>query len=271
MPQLTLDYRCRHQNVPLYLKHAEVEELAWRARRRLVGEDVEAVTLDLLTEIDGLRINGLAMGLWIDIDHPVNDEQGEPVLGVCEYDPDASPDAALVSVTPVGESMSAELALSTLAHELGHAVFDAPGWVAVNRRGPGLFDDPGDFSRKAFRTTTHNAEHLAAPLQDAAASTLSSSQRTTHLAELRANEFMGSLLVPRQLLTRAAEALAPDFGIALGNRPGLFAESAPECKGGLSDLNGLQKSLARRFGVHRRFIVVRMARYGLVSTFHSSH
>jgi hypothetical protein len=105
MPQLTLDYRCCHQNAPLYLKHAEVEDLALRSRRQLVGEDVDALPLDLLSQIDGLRINGLSIDLWIDIDHPVNDEQGEPALGVCEYDPDGSPDAAMVSVTPIGESV----------------------------------------------------------------------------------------------------------------------------------------------------------------------
>jgi hypothetical protein len=31
-------------------------------------------------------------------------------------------------------------------------------------------------------------------------------------------------------------------------------------------VEGLQKSLAQRFGVHRRFIEVRMARYGLLPT-----
>jgi hypothetical protein len=159
------------------------------------------------------------------------------------------------------------LVLSTLAHELGHAVFDAPSWIAVNRRGPGLFDDPGELSRKAFRTTTQNAEHLATTpvtAQEATASNLTSSQRTAYFAELRANEFMGSLLVPRPHLTRAAEALAPDFGVTLRSRPSLFADSSPDFKGSLSDVEGLQKSLAQRFGVHRRFIEVRMARYGLL-------
>jgi hypothetical protein len=269
MPQLTLDYRCCDQSAPLYLKHSEVEDLAMQARLQLVGAEVDALPLDVLTQIDALKINGLRIDLWVDTDHPVNDEQGEPVLGVCEYDPGASPDAAMVSVTPLSDSVSAELVLSTFAHELGHAVFDAPGWIAVNRRGPGLFDDPGEFSRKAFRTTTRNAEHLATTpvtAQEATASNLTSSQRTTYFAELRANEFMGSLLVPRPHLTRAAEALAPDFGVTLRSRPSLFAETSPDLKGSLSDVEGLQKSLAQRFGVHRRFIEVRMARYGLLPT-----
>jgi hypothetical protein len=47
-----------------------------------------------------------------------------------------------VSVSPVGVNASEELVLSTLGHELGHAIFDAPGWIVDASKGPGLFDEP---------------------------------------------------------------------------------------------------------------------------------
>ncbi|HPU39321.1 MAG TPA: hypothetical protein PLS63_07095, partial [Microthrixaceae bacterium] len=49
---------------------------------------------------------------------------------------------------------------SLLAHELGHAVFDALGWIADSKVSPGLFDTPDQQQRKAYRTTTHDIGHL---------------------------------------------------------------------------------------------------------------
>jgi len=270
MLPLTLEYRCCHQNTPWYLKHTEVEELALRARLQLVEADVEALSLDVLTQIDRLKINGVQFEMWIDTEHPVHDEQGAPVLGVCEFDGDASPDAALLAVTPVGELASPELVLSTLAHELGHAIFDAPGWIAAHWRGPGLFDDPAEGPRKVYRTTTESAEHLAPPPEASPgeAAALRSSQRTAYFAELRANEFMGSLLVPRPHLTQAATELAPHFGVPLRSGSLLFShesEARHPASAALSDGAGWQRALAKRFGVHRRFIEVRLARYGLLA------
>ena len=66
----------------------------------------------------------------------------------------------MVSVSPVGVNASEELVLSTLGHELGHAIFDAPGWIVDASKGPGLFDEPSDAARRAYRTTKLGRQRL---------------------------------------------------------------------------------------------------------------
>ena len=271
MPELTLAYRCCDRKLPRYIKHSEVEGIAVLARQQLVDANTDAISLSVLRDISSLKINGIQFNLWVDTEHAVNDEQGNPVLGVCEFDPEASPDATMLSVSPVSETASEELVLSTFAHELGHAIFDAPSWIAAAAQGPGLFDDPAELARKAYRTTTRDAEHLAKQPEPSAARN-SELVRNVHFAELRANEFMGSLLVPRQHLYRAVETLAPKHGVTIHRSPSLD----PELPGttmrltadgdiGFFDMECLQRALAKRFGVHRRFIQVRMERYGLLT------
>ena len=201
MAVLTLDYRCCDRKRPLHIKHIEVERIAATARQQLVADSIDAVSFDALRQISGLKINGIDFALEVSTDYAVHDEQGNHVFGVCEFDP-AMPDAAMVSISPVGESLSELLALSTLAHELGHAVFDAPGWVVQGSKGPGLFDDIEPTMQRAYRTTTPDSEHLSKSL---------SAKPTTeeHFAELRANEFMGSLLVPRHASSPPSKSLRP--------------------------------------------------------------
>lgn len=272
MPELTLAYRCCDRKLPRYIKHTEVEGIAALARQQMVDANTDAISLSVLRDISSLKINGIQFDLWVDTEHVVNDEQGNPVLGVCEFDPDASPDATILSVSPVSDTASVELVLSTFAHELGHAIFDAPSWIAAAAQGPGLFDDPSELARKAYRTTTRDAEHLAKQPESSAVRN-SELERNVHFAELRANEFMGSLLVPRQHLYRAVETLAPKHGVTIHRSPSLD----PDLPGttmrltadgdiGFFDMECLQKALAKRFGVHRRFIQVRMERYGLLTS-----
>ena len=118
MPVLTLDYRHCDRMRPKYLRHLEVEAIALQAREQLVDSTTDAIPLAVLRAIGGLKINRIGFELYVDTDNPVHDETGNPILGLCEYDP-AAPDAALVAVCPVGEDASEELVLSTLAHELG--------------------------------------------------------------------------------------------------------------------------------------------------------
>ena len=272
MPELTLAYRCCDRKLPRYIKHSEVEGIAVLARQQLVDASTDAVSLSVLRDISSLKINGIRFDLWVDIEHAVNDEQGNPVLGVCEFDPEASPDATMLSVSPVSDTASEELVLSTFAHELGHAIFDAPSWIAAAAQGPGLFDDPSELARKAYRTTTRDAEHLAKQPEPSAERN-SELVRNVHFAELRANEFMGSLLVPRQHLCRVVEEFAPKHGVTINRSPSLDPDTPGVAiqlttkQGMFSSPNKmfeLQQTLARHFGVHRRFIQVRMERYGLL-------
>ena len=120
MPALSLRYDHCSLRKPRYLNKLAIETVAREARAQLLPPGAEALTLEQLAAISDLTINGLPYQLWVSLDHPVTDEDGLPVLGLCEFDPDCGEDAVSVLVSPVGEQLTPELALSTFAHELGH-------------------------------------------------------------------------------------------------------------------------------------------------------
>jgi hypothetical protein len=154
-----LDYRHCDRKRPKFIKHVEIEGLAAQARQQLVAGGVDAIAFGTLRQIDRLKINGIDFALEVSTESEVHDEQGNHVFGICEFDPGV-PDTAMVCVSPIGEKLSGLLALSTLAHELGHAVFDAPGWIMDGSKGPGLFDT---FEPCGARLPHHDArqQHLA--------------------------------------------------------------------------------------------------------------
>lgn len=126
MRSLTLRYAQGRQGEPAYLNQTQVSAVAAAARAQLLPEGSEALTLETLAGLEQLTVNGLTYPLWTSLEDPVTDEQGQPVLGLCEFDPDCGEEAISVLIAPVGERCSPPLALSTFAHELGHAIFDAP-------------------------------------------------------------------------------------------------------------------------------------------------
>lgn len=280
MTSLSVGYRHSGQFRPHFLKNADIEQTANAVRAQLVAEDADRLTLATLREISSLNVNGLRFDLWVSLDHPVTDhETGEPVCGLCEFDPGTGEEAVSLLVSPVGEDMTEELVLSTFGHELGHAVFDAPGWIADSKVSPGLFDAVDQSPRQAYRTTTQDADHLTS-----AGTTLAAGdellakiredgrEKERRIAEFRANEFMGSLLVPRRRLLDAVLEMAPKYDVTLIERPDLLGEESPtavtlKADGFFGDfaLENLQRALGKRFGVHGRFIRVRMARYGMLA------
>lgn len=269
MPALSLRYDHCSLRKPRYLNKLAIETVAREARAQLLPPGADALTLEQLAAISDLTINGLPYQLWVSLDHPVTDEDGLPVLGLCEFDPDCGEDAVSVLVSPVGEQLTPELALSTFAHELGHAIFDAPAWLIATKQGPGLFDEPDTIQRRAYRTATPDAEHLgtmALPQNTAL-------EKEIRIAEFRANEFMGSLLVPRDRLVELAVARAPDFDVGIERDGGLSDElhaATPRLveQGtfGFVGMENLRRELAATFGVNPKFIRVRMERYGLLPT-----
>lgn len=277
MPAMTLGYRHCDRKRPLYIKNAEIEGIAALARQQLVDANTDAIPREVLCDISALCINGVSFDLFVGTGHVVHDEDGNPVLGICEFDP-GMPQAAMVSVTPVGEYASEALVLSTLGHELGHAIFDAPGSIFDASKGPGLFDETDPGLRRAYRTTTRDIEHLSkvGPVAEGTPghSPLLTGQtpRDLYFAELRANEFMGSLLVPRHRLAFLLEELAPMFDVTIHRTPTLdpdWAGQGMNLTAESKDAAGmecLQRELANQFGVNRRFIAVRMERYGLIKS-----
>lgn len=267
MSLLTLNYQHCDRYFPDYVKHTQVTNIALQARQQLISGDTDALTLQVLAAISDMKVNGIPYELWVDTDHPVKDELGNAVLGVCEFDPVASKDAAMLSVTPICDIASPELVLSTFAHELGHAVFEAPAWIHEAAQGAGLFDDPELTAHKAYRMTTPDAEHLSksAPAGNTA------HEASVRFAEFRANEFMGSLLVPRQHLIRAVEDLAEQHSVTITRGqsiapdfPGMCMTLTAKHSFGFDGMDPLLKALASRFGVTPKFIRVRMDRYGLL-------
>ncbi|MDT4844833.1 hypothetical protein FQZ97_788020 [compost metagenome] len=81
---------------------------------------------------------------------------------------------------------------------------------------------------------------------------------------------MGSLLVPRQRIIAAVEELASEHDITIHrhpstdpDHPGTALRITAGSDTGVFDMERFEKALAARFGVNRRFIQVRLNRYGL--------
>lgn len=213
--------------------------VAGQVRRQILergtGPAIQASAL--LTRAAEVVANGHVVRVTWDMTHPVHDDAGRPVLGVCETDPDL-PGTALVSVNARMVAGRPDLALSTAAHELGHVLFDVPAALGHPDR--------------RFRAMTAAPEAL---LDQAAES-----------AERRANEFMGALLVPAvplhlQMLVHARSEGLKTVHAAHRGRQGLriLARSNPP-----EAVAGVVAALAGDFGVSDGFVRVRLARYRLV-------
>ena len=233
-----------------YAHHAETgapkplnAQVIWavadQLRRAVARQDsIWAVSAEALVAAAArLEVNRRQIRADWDFAHAVHDEDGRPVLGICETNPSA-PGLALVSVNASMVSNRPELALSTVAHEVGHIVFDVPAAVEQPAR--------------RYRSVTAAPANL---------------DRASLLSERRANEFMGAVLVPpmplhlRLVVHARQERLrlvhAPHHG-----RPGLRV--LPRDIHG-EDLAGIVAAVAGDFGVSDSFIRVRLQRYGLMA------
>ncbi len=261
MTALDLSYRHTPDARPCFIKSSDIERVALQVRRQLGAENRSRLGLSELAGIDQMRVNGVDYEVWADIEHPVHDEDGTEVLGVFEFMPESSLDAVAISVTPASATLRAEIVLSSLAHEMGHGIFDGPPLIA-GARNRSLFDDVENGVR-AFRIVTDTPAHLKGGVGH-----LSDHLR---LAEWRANEFMGLLLVPRDLLIERVTEEATRRSVEIKYQPSCcgpsvrdFAEivfSKVEVKVSLLDIT---RAVAPLFGVTPKFIEVRMKKYGLI-------
>jgi hypothetical protein len=276
---LTISYRHnRATGEPLFAGNEVAACVARDVRQQLTRGDDSVLVIDLerLTRVRVMRVNDIPYELEWSTDAPVSDDRGKPVLGVCEFDPDGLPDTALICVNPDPVEGRTELLLSTGAHEMGHGIFEAPAWINAHQRSsmPTLFDVADSSApKRVWRTATPNESHFSATYPPGS---------NEFFQEARANEFMGSLLTPRRLLSRQftvhceALELRPTDIIGKARRSLLPAprrsEAADLGKGNLSFLKlelrlGLEQVialLAMDFGVTRRFIEVRLKKYGLL-------
>lgn len=240
MPRIQVAYRhSKFTAQPDRLTAADVWRVA-RETRVQVGDERFERRLDLdgvAKRLSELEVNGVRFEVAWDVDHDVLNAAGEPVMGVTEYDK-ASPECILVSVNGPMLGNSETLFRSTIAHELGHVVFDAPGWILVPPSAP-------------------------------ASSGFTSSPRTRDPRELRANEFMGALLVPPSLLRVDLQRLAKRHRLVSSARPSTVISGAPAYDASRLDRDAVEEvifSLAESYGVSEGFLRVRLDRYDLLRT-----
>ncbi|QYU66750.1 hypothetical protein J4558_17490 [Leptolyngbya sp. 15MV] len=90
-------------------------------------------TRALVETVERLQVNGRLIASAWDFGQRVHDASGREVFGVFETDP-STPGLALVSVNGQLIGDRPDLELSTVAHEVGHIVFDAPPSIAAPTR-----------------------------------------------------------------------------------------------------------------------------------------
>lgn len=240
MPAISAAYRhSKFTAAPARLTAAEIWAVAHAVRRQLAEDRFERrLALDeVANRLARFDINGVVFDVAWDLDHRVLNPAGKQVMGVTEYDR-ASPDCVMVSVNgPMLENQHT-LMRSTIAHELGHVVFDAPGWVLI-------------------------------PPSAQAYSGLTSCTRKRDSREVRANEFMGALLVPPSLLRTDLQRRVKRHKFTPSPRPSAIVSGAPAYDAGSLDSDSVEEvifALAERYGVSESLMRVRLDRYDLLRT-----
>ena len=256
MTTATLSYR--HQDLAPFARttNRDIEQVANAFRFQLGVEGRVALSVRDLSHVEALCVNGVSYEVWSDLSRTLFDAQGEKVSGIFEFIPEIEEDAVNVRVSPVDETFTPETVLSTFAHELGHAVFDGPVLIGSRQaqRALGCAEPV-----MAYRVTEGECTKSLSGLSDAELR-----------SEWRANQFMGCLLVPRNLLMHMIEELAPKHGFRLdfedmllegpgAGEPNIVCERH-DVEGHFFDLIG---HLSLIFGVSPSFIRTRFARYGL--------
>ena len=226
---------------PTPMTAQQVWGVAEHVRRQLTPRpNLPQLDLDaVVRRAPGLRVNSTDIVIHWDLERRILDGQGREALGVTEADA-ALPGALLISLNADLIAERDYLKRSTLAHELGHAVFDGPSMLRQS-------------GKPAFAMVTRDEAHLETAVRG---------RSGMDWREFRANEFMGALLVPRALLQREIVRRAAGFGLALrdvGGGTGVLRK-----QGDPHRIEGLLIDLGERFGVSATFIEFRLLRYGLV-------
>lgn len=238
---MTIRAAYRHSRTtaaPARLTAAEVWSVARAVRGQLSADRcVRKLDLeDVAQRVAALEINDIAFDVAWDLEHEVLNRAGQPVMGVTEYDK-ASPDCVMVSVNGPLLADADTLMRSTIAHELDHVVFDGPAWIRVPP---------------------------AAPAYSGVAPAIRSNP-----GEVRANEFMGALLVPPSLVRVDLQRQAKRQRLAASDRPSKVVPSAIAYDALRLDRDAVEEAifeLAQRYGVSDSFLRVRLDRYDLLRT-----
>jgi hypothetical protein len=208
-------------------------------------------------------VNGVQIRFRWEIEDAICDEDGLSVLGICDYDPDEVPDTIWLSANAGMVGNIEEMLRSILAHELGHGLCDAPGWVVAHRNlmqsGTALVAR----SLNQMRSVTPDEAHL-----------FSARPTARDFAEFRAGAFMGAFLVPRPLIMERLRLQARVLSVPLTEASVQWSAPVGAVAGGLRIapqfggnfwLRPLFGALGSDFGVSPRFIEVRLMRYGALA------
>jgi hypothetical protein len=251
--------------LPDRISARHVGQVAAEVRSQLgygVGAPLKVDHHELIEGVRLVQVNGLAVRVEWALDAPVTDEDGAPALGSCEFDL-SLPDHALVYVNAQEIGGREYLERSTALHELGHAIFDSPGWIVANRQGRLKIGHGAQGTTRVFRFVTTSEEQLCNRRVESG---------DIDWSEFRANEFMGAFLAPEGSLRDSLYDLCLKMRVPLvnGDRqvqlPGLPAGARQADFSGrhASDLEYAVCELARERGLSPSFIRVRLKKYGLV-------
>ncbi len=240
MPEIVASYRHSPFSAePEQLNSQEIWAVGRDVRAQLVTDSL-ARALDfsgIEEQVTQVNVNGVSFGVAWDLEHEVLNPARKPVMGVTEYD-ESVPDCVMVAINGPKLSSLDYLLRSTIAHELGHVMFDAPRWI---RLGP------------ALTTACFSAEQAHAAKYDP--------------REVRANEFMGGLLVPPALVRVDFMRAARRHRLQPSRRPSTMIRGAAAYDNCVQDADAVQEavfSLAELYGVSESFMRVRLERYDLL-------
>jgi len=240
---LTLNYPHIHQTLePARMRKEEIWRLGELARAQVGGSAARAKLelLHIISRCKEVAVNGVRFSTHWELNRPVTDGVGNPVLGAVEYD-ENWPSAAMIYINGELIADRDDVARATSVHELAHALFDVPGWI------------------RAAEAKKEGGSRRILLVQD-------ETKAGIDWPEWRANEFMGAFLAPRALLHRHTLNRAAALRIPLhtGDRP----SDLPVVNGkraSFEQKETLAIELAELFGLSLPFILVRLHKYGLVA------
>lgn len=247
MPEIIVNYRhSSFSGEPEQLNPQEIWAVGRQLRSQMEPDSLTRA-LDfsgLEDRISGMNVNGVAYDVAWDLDHEVFNQANKPVMGVTEYDGNV-PDCVMVAINGPQLSSVSNLLRSTIAHELGHVIFDAPRWIRL-----------GPAPSPAFLVGEQSSVGKYDP------------------REVRANEFMGGLLTPPALLRVDFMRAARRYRLKPSSRPSCVITGAAAYDGFAQDAEATQEtvfSLAEIYGVSESFMRVRLDRYDLLRVNRSRH
>lgn len=250
MPTIRGTYRHDRSRESRPMKAPDIWAFAGDIRRQVLGP-VHRHTADV-RQVAGrtgsVVVNGVPFTLVWDFDNAVHDDDGRPVMGVCEHDAD-EPGQVMISINGAEVGERPEVERSTALHELGHALFDMPAVVHGGRQ---LCLRLGDERRRVVRIASSGRD----------------GKGPTDWREWRANEFMGAFLAPPEPFHRQLVRLANAAGLPLVHRPALGKAGLPVVDGrrlGGIGYDQVVDLLAEAFGVSSEFARVRIGKYRLLA------